>query len=80
MGVGRRMRRRRQEKTDFEPTKTARMPTIKKTRKTWEELITKGDWNARYSSKEWPSPMESEDEIEQETDISGECLEIPKVC
>ena len=48
------------------------MPTIKKTRKTWEDSITKKDWTARLSSKEWPTPLESDDEREKKTNISGE--------
>ena len=54
----------------------SQMPTIKKSRKTWEISITKKDWAARSSSKEWPTAIESDDETEQETDISGECFEI----
>lgn len=50
----------------------ATMPTSKKSRKTWEDSIAKGDWSARDSSKVWPSPMESDVETENESsNISG---------
>ena len=44
----------------------ATMPTSKRSRKTWEDSIAKGDWSARDSSKVWPSPMESDEEEENE--------------
>ena len=46
------------------------MPSVKKSTKTWKESIAKDDWTARESSKEWPSPLDSEDEVAVE-DISG---------
>ena len=48
------------------------MPSSKKTGKTWRETVDKGDWSARPSSKEWPAPLDTDDEDEQLTDISGE--------
>ena len=47
------------------------MPTAKKSTKTWQETIAKGDWSARESSKEWPQPLDSEDDGESEEDVSG---------
>ena len=38
------------------------MPTVKKSKKTWLEAITKADWHSRPSSKEWPSPIVSDEE------------------
>ena len=50
----------------------ATMPISKRSRKTWEDSIAKGDWSARDSSKVWPSPMESDEEEENEaSNISG---------
>ena len=50
----------------------ATMPTSKRTRKTWEDSIAKGDWSARDSSKVWPSPMESDEEEDRDdSNISG---------
>ena len=50
----------------------ATMPTSKKTRRTWEDSITKGNWSAHDSSKVWPSPMESDGDNDVETsNISG---------
>ena len=44
----------------------------KRTRKTWEDSIAKGDWSVRDSSKVWPSLMESDEEEENEaSNISG---------
>ena len=46
------------------------MPTSKKSTKKWLETIEKADWSARESSKEWPSPLDSDDESTNE-DVSG---------
>ena len=50
------------------------MPTAKKSTKRWNDSIAKNDWTARESSKEWPSPLDSEDEVTVE-DISGREIE-----
>lgn len=46
------------------------MPTSKKSTKRWLETITKAEWSARESSKEWPSPLDSDEESPDE-DVSG---------
>ena len=50
------------------------MPSAKKSTKRWKDSIAKNDWTARESSKEWPSPLDSEDEVTVE-DISGREIE-----
>ena len=50
------------------------MPTAKKSTKRWNDSIAKNDWTARESSKEWPSPLDSEDEVTVE-DIPGREIE-----
>ena len=47
------------------------MPSAKKSTKRWQESILKSDWTARESSKEWPQPLDSEDEEESEEDVSA---------
>ena len=47
------------------------MPTAKKSTKTWQETIAKNDWTARESSKEWPQPLDSDEEDESVADVSG---------
>ena len=46
------------------------MPTSKKSTERWVETIAKAEWSARESSKEWPSPLDSEDDSPTE-DVSG---------
>ena len=48
----------------------ATMPSSKKSTKTWADAIAKKDWSARPSGKEWPKPLDS-DEDTDETDVSG---------
>ena len=50
------------------------MPTIKKSRKTWDEAMLKGAWIARESSKVWPLPINSDDETNETDNISGDNL------
>ena len=38
------------------------MPTSKKSTERWVETIAKAEWSARESSKDWPSPLDSEDD------------------
>ena len=48
------------------------MPSAKKSTKRWKEAIEKNDWKARESSKEWPTPIDSGDELEPNSeDVSG---------
>jgi hypothetical protein len=46
------------------------MPTSKKSTKRWVETVAKAEWSARESSKEWPSPLDSDDDSPTE-DVSG---------
>ena len=45
------------------------MPTAKKSTKTWQETIAKNDWTARESSKEWPQPLDSDEEDEEDSRV-----------
>ena len=49
------------------------MPTSKKSTKRWLETISKGEWSARESSKEWLSPLDS-DKDSFKDDVSGKNL------
>ena len=55
---------------------SATIPSVKKSTKRWKESIAKNDWTARESSKEWPSPLDSEDEVTADEDISGKEIRV----